>query len=127
MKLSVSFSKLRSLSVPFFVIHARSPDVPLFVLQVALKTLIVIHRALREVDPTFREELLNYGRRRGHMLNLSHFRDDSSPNGIDSSYWTSLTCKRKVSEIWSFDVFLLFSMGLLCMGPELCLVFRGET
>ncbi|KAH7675075.1 ENTH/VHS domain-containing protein [Dioscorea alata] len=54
---------------------------------VALKTLIVIHRALREVDPTFREELLNYGRRRGHMLNLSHFRDDSSPNAWDYSAW----------------------------------------
>ncbi|OIV99893.1 hypothetical protein TanjilG_26231 [Lupinus angustifolius] len=29
---------------------------------VALKTLIVIHRAMREVDPTFHEELINYGR-----------------------------------------------------------------
>nr|KJB64693.1 hypothetical protein B456_010G060800 [Gossypium raimondii] len=29
---------------------------------VALKTLIVIHRALREVDPTFHEELINYER-----------------------------------------------------------------
>jgi len=51
-------------------------------LQVALKTLIVIHRALREVDPTFREELINYGRSRSHMLNMSHFKDDSSANGI---------------------------------------------
>ncbi|KAH0459274.1 hypothetical protein IEQ34_012088 [Dendrobium chrysotoxum] len=48
---------------------------------VALKTLIVIHRALREVDPTFREELINYGRSRSQMLNLSHFKDDSSANG----------------------------------------------
>ncbi|EXC25759.1 Putative clathrin assembly protein [Morus notabilis] len=48
---------------------------------VALKTLIVIHRALREVDPTFHEELINYGRSRSHMLNLAHFKDDSSPNG----------------------------------------------
>lgn len=54
----------------------------MFVLQVALKTLIVIHRALREVDPTFREELINYGRSRNHMLNLSHFKDDSSAYGI---------------------------------------------
>ncbi|KAF1876111.1 hypothetical protein Lal_00006742 [Lupinus albus] len=29
---------------------------------VALKTLIVIHRAMREVDPTFHEELINYGK-----------------------------------------------------------------
>ncbi|PKU81395.1 Putative clathrin assembly protein [Dendrobium catenatum] len=54
---------------------------------VALKTLIVIHRALREVDPTFREELINYGRSRSHMLNLSHFKDDSSANAWDYSAW----------------------------------------
>ncbi|ERN07102.1 hypothetical protein AMTRI_Chr12g240090 [Amborella trichopoda] len=57
---------------------------------VALKTLIVIHRALREVDPTFREELINYGRSRGHMLNLSHFKDDSSPNAWDYSAWVRM-------------------------------------
>ncbi|PKU66564.1 putative clathrin assembly protein At5g35200 [Dendrobium catenatum] len=54
---------------------------------VALKTLIVIHRALREVDPTFREELINYGRSRSQMLNLSHFKDDSSANAWDYSAW----------------------------------------
>ncbi|RWR91313.1 AP180 N-terminal ANTH domain-containing protein [Cinnamomum micranthum f. kanehirae] len=54
---------------------------------VALKTLMIIHRALREVDPTFREELINFTRNRGHMLNLSHFRDDSSPNAWDYSAW----------------------------------------
>eukprot|EP00262_Sarcandra_glabra_P021835 TRINITY_DN9396_c0_g1_i2.p1 TRINITY_DN9396_c0_g1~~TRINITY_DN9396_c0_g1_i2.p1 ORF type:complete len:544 (-),score=110.19 TRINITY_DN9396_c0_g1_i2:286-1917(-) len=54
---------------------------------VALKTLIVIHRALREVDSSFREELINYGRSRSHMLNLSHFKDDSSPNAWDYSAW----------------------------------------
>lgn len=53
----------------------------LVLLQVALKTLVVIHRALREVDPTFREELINYGRSRSHMLNLSYFKDDSSAYG----------------------------------------------
>ncbi|KAJ6794790.1 putative clathrin assembly protein [Iris pallida] len=54
---------------------------------VALKTLIVLHRALREVDPTFREELINYGRHRSHMLNMSHFKDDSSANAWDYSAW----------------------------------------
>ncbi|XP_009363972.2 LOW QUALITY PROTEIN: putative clathrin assembly protein At5g35200 [Pyrus x bretschneideri] len=54
---------------------------------VALKTLVVIHRALREVDPTFYEELMNYGRSRSHMLNLAHFKDDSSPNAWDYSTW----------------------------------------
>ncbi|XP_073109521.1 putative clathrin assembly protein At5g35200, partial [Elaeis guineensis] len=54
---------------------------------VALKTLIVIHRALREVDPSFREELINHTRSGGRMLNVSHFRDDSSPNAWDYSAW----------------------------------------
>ncbi|CAN1290071.1 Putative clathrin assembly protein At5g35200 [Linum perenne] len=54
---------------------------------VALKTLVIIHRALREVDPTFHEELINYGRSRSHMLNMSHFKDDSSPNAWDYSAW----------------------------------------
>lgn len=49
--------------------------------QVALKSMMVIHRTLREGDPTFREELINYGRNRGHILNLSNFKDDSSPHG----------------------------------------------
>ncbi|CAA0806459.1 Putative clathrin assembly protein [Striga hermonthica] len=54
---------------------------------VALKTLIVIHRALREVDPSFQEEIINYGRSKSHMLNLAHFKDDSSPNAWDYSAW----------------------------------------
>ncbi|CAN6452727.1 unnamed protein product [Victoria cruziana] len=53
---------------------------------VALKTLIVIHRILREGDPTFREELLNYSQR-GHILQLSNFKDDSSPLAWDCSAW----------------------------------------
>lgn len=48
--------------------------------QVALKTLIVIHRTLREGDPTFREELLNF-QQRGRVLQMSNFKDDSSPIG----------------------------------------------
>ncbi|XP_051152487.1 putative clathrin assembly protein At5g35200 [Andrographis paniculata] len=54
---------------------------------VALKALIVVHRALREVDPTFQEEVINYGRSRSHMLNMAHFKDDSSPNAWDYSAW----------------------------------------
>lgn len=49
--------------------------------QVALKTLIVIHRTLREGDPTFREELVNF-QQRGRVLQLANFKDDSSPIGI---------------------------------------------
>jgi hypothetical protein len=55
--------------------------------QVALKAMVVIHRTLREGDPTFREELINYSRNRGHILNLSNFKDDSSPNAWDYSAW----------------------------------------
>ncbi|KAE8817840.1 putative clathrin assembly protein [Hordeum vulgare] len=51
-------------------------------LAVALKTLIMIHRALREVDPSFREKLISYGTSSGEMLHMSYFKDDSSPNGI---------------------------------------------
>uniref|UniRef100_A0A7I4BJP1 ENTH domain-containing protein n=1 Tax=Physcomitrium patens TaxID=3218 RepID=A0A7I4BJP1_PHYPA len=54
---------------------------------VALKSMMVIHRTLREGDPTFREELINYGRNRGHILNLSNFKDDSSPHAWDYSAW----------------------------------------
>lgn len=53
---------------------------------VALKTLIVIHRTLREGDPTFREELLNFAQR-GRILQLSNFKDDSSPIAWDCSAW----------------------------------------
>ncbi|KAL7149538.1 hypothetical protein ABFS83_05G047900 [Erythranthe nasuta] len=47
---------------------------------VALKTLVVIHRTLREGDPTFREELVNF-QQRGRFLQMSNFKDDSSPIG----------------------------------------------
>ncbi|XP_027909177.1 putative clathrin assembly protein At2g01600 isoform X2 [Vigna unguiculata] len=53
---------------------------------VALKTLIVIHRLLREGDPTLREEFLNFSER-GRILQLSNFRDDSSPIAWDCSAW----------------------------------------
>ncbi|THG18960.1 hypothetical protein TEA_029309 [Camellia sinensis var. sinensis] len=53
---------------------------------VALKTLIVVHRTLREGDPTFREEFLNF-QQRGRILQLSNFKDDSSPIAWDCSAW----------------------------------------
>eukprot|EP00250_Pteridium_aquilinum_P013227 c21214_g1_i1 orf=237-1928(+) len=54
---------------------------------VALKSLMVIHRTLREGDATFREELVNYSRSTRLAFNLSNFRDDSSPNAWDYSSW----------------------------------------
>ncbi|CAJ1941768.1 unnamed protein product [Sphenostylis stenocarpa] len=53
---------------------------------VAVKTLIVIHRILREGDPTFKEDLINYARR-GRFLQISNFKDDSSPQAWDCSAW----------------------------------------
>ncbi|KAK8916907.1 putative clathrin assembly protein [Platanthera zijinensis] len=53
---------------------------------VAVKTLIVLHRMLREGDPTFKEELLNYSHK-GHILQISNFKDDSSPLAWDCSAW----------------------------------------
>lgn len=53
---------------------------------VAIKTLIVIHRTLREGDPSFREELLSYSHR-GYVFQISNFKDDSSPLAWDCSAW----------------------------------------
>ncbi|CAI0558015.1 unnamed protein product [Linum tenue] len=53
---------------------------------VAIKVLIVIHRTLREGDPTFREELLNFAQR-GNILQISNFKDDSGINAWDCSAW----------------------------------------
>ncbi|KAL5203325.1 hypothetical protein ABZP36_014277 [Zizania latifolia] len=58
---------------------------------VALKTLLVIHRIIREGDPTFREELLNFAQR-GRILQLSNFKDDSSPISWDCSAWVRTYC-----------------------------------
>ncbi|CAH2037619.1 unnamed protein product [Thlaspi arvense] len=53
---------------------------------VALKSLLVLHRLLREGDPTFREELLNFSKK-GRFLQLSNFKDDSSSTAWDCSAW----------------------------------------
>ncbi|KAG8077631.1 hypothetical protein GUJ93_ZPchr0007g4997 [Zizania palustris] len=53
---------------------------------VALKTLVVIHRLLRDGDPTFREEFLTFAQR-VRILQLSNFKDDSSPIAWDYSSW----------------------------------------
>uniref|UniRef100_A0A0D9VCT8 ENTH domain-containing protein n=1 Tax=Leersia perrieri TaxID=77586 RepID=A0A0D9VCT8_9ORYZ len=53
---------------------------------VALKTLIVVHRLLREGDPTFKEEFLAYTYR-GNVLQIANFKDDSSPLAWDCSAW----------------------------------------
>ncbi|KAG7597078.1 ENTH domain [Arabidopsis suecica] len=53
---------------------------------VALKALLVLHRLLRDGDPTFREELLNFSQK-GRIMQISNFKDDSSPVAWDCSGW----------------------------------------
>ncbi|BFI30869.1 hypothetical protein MPTK2_3g16270 [Marchantia polymorpha subsp. ruderalis] len=53
---------------------------------VALKSLMVIHRLLRDGDPLFEQELNQSGSRYGvRILNMSNFRDDSASNAWDYS------------------------------------------
>ncbi|XWS16945.1 hypothetical protein CRYUN_Cryun33cG0025300 [Craigia yunnanensis] len=52
---------------------------------VALKTLTIVHRALR-ADPSCQRELINL-RDRGLIPSLAHFRDDSSPQAWNYSVW----------------------------------------
>ncbi|KAK7291866.1 hypothetical protein RIF29_07360 [Crotalaria pallida] len=53
---------------------------------VAIKILIVIHRILREGDPGFRDDLAKYSHK-AHVLKLSNFKDDSSPEAWACSSW----------------------------------------
>ncbi|KAI9125582.1 hypothetical protein K1719_003000 [Acacia pycnantha] len=54
---------------------------------VALKTLIIMHRAMRELDHTVWEEFIRYSREREHMLNLLYYQDNSSSNAMEFSAW----------------------------------------
>ncbi|CBI26868.3 hypothetical protein VitviT2T_000437 [Vitis vinifera] len=86
-KILVATSAIRPRADVAYCIHALSRRLAkTHNWTVALKTLIVIHRALREGDPTFREELLNFSQR-GRILQLSNFKDDSSPIAWDCSAW----------------------------------------
>uniref|UniRef100_A0A0A9H7K5 ENTH domain-containing protein n=1 Tax=Arundo donax TaxID=35708 RepID=A0A0A9H7K5_ARUDO len=70
---------------------------------VALKTLIVIHRTLRDGDAAFREELLSY-RRKGHALQMSNFKDDSSQQAWDCSAWVRTYALYLVERLECFRV-----------------------
>lgn len=84
------------------------------------------------MDPTFHEELINYGRSRSHMLNMAHFKDDSSPNGafdfllIIDFITIFVNIFIDFCSFLSFIV-LLLSMGLFWMGPHLCIIFGGKA
>lgn len=86
-KILIATSAIRPRADVAYCIHALSRRLnKTHNWTVALKTLIVIHRTLREGDPTFREELLNFSQR-GRILQLSNFKDDSSPIAWDCSAW----------------------------------------
>ncbi|KAF3432153.1 hypothetical protein FNV43_RR26892 [Rhamnella rubrinervis] len=86
-KILVATSAIRPRADVAYCIHALSRRLAkTHNWTVALKTLIVIHRTLREGDPTFREELVNYSQR-ARILQLSNFKDDSSPIAWDCSAW----------------------------------------
>ncbi|XP_021687189.1 putative clathrin assembly protein At2g01600 isoform X2 [Hevea brasiliensis] len=86
-KILVATSAIRPRADVAYCIHALSRRLAkTHNWTVALKTLIVIHRLLREGDPNFREELLNFSQR-GRILQLSNFKDDSSPIAWDCSAW----------------------------------------
>ncbi|KAI4344341.1 hypothetical protein L6164_011577 [Bauhinia variegata] len=53
----------------------------------ALKTLLVLHRALRELNTTFCEDLINYSQQEGYIFDVSHLRDDSSPCAGECCAW----------------------------------------
>ncbi|KVI11841.1 hypothetical protein Ccrd_009729 [Cynara cardunculus var. scolymus] len=76
-----SFIIISLVSIPFHVSKQLVKN-----LQVAVKILMVFHRVLREGDPSFREELLNYSRRI-HIFQILEFRDDSSHLACDCSSW----------------------------------------
>ncbi|GFP96643.1 putative clathrin assembly protein at2g01600 [Phtheirospermum japonicum] len=86
-KIMLATSSMRPRADVAYCIHALSRRLAkTHNWTVALKTLIVIHRTLREGDPVFREELLNF-QQRGRVLQMSNFKDDSSPIAWDCSAW----------------------------------------
>lgn len=90
----------------------------------------MIHRLLREGDPTFREELLNFSQR-GRILQLSNFKDDSSPIGkshfgVSASFvGICVRIKRGSYRVLTLiGIFCCFSLslGLFSMGTYLCII-----
>ncbi|TYI68576.1 hypothetical protein E1A91_D08G098000v1 [Gossypium mustelinum] len=70
---------------------------------VATKILIVIHRTLREGDPTFRDELLNYAHR-GNFLQISNFKDDSSHFAWVKTYAVFLEKRLDCFRVLQYDI-----------------------
>lgn len=83
--------------------------------QVAIKVLIVIHRTLREGDPTFREELLAYSHR-GQILQISNFKDDSSPLGIFIVLFPFSLLEHSAWKITLGVVEILMQLGIVLHG-----------
>ncbi|KAI4379079.1 hypothetical protein MLD38_005418 [Melastoma candidum] len=86
-KIAIATSAVRPRADVAYCIHALASRLSkTHNWTVAMKSLIVIHRLLREGDPTFREEILGFSQR-GRILQLSNFKDDSSPIAWDCSAW----------------------------------------
>ncbi|PWA93495.1 clathrin assembly protein [Artemisia annua] len=73
---------------------------------VAVKTLMVLHRILREGDPSFREELLVHRRRR-KFIQIAEFRDESSQLGNQKDLISLLW-------IWLFWIFIFLIFFNVC-------------
>ncbi|KVI01414.1 AP180 N-terminal homology (ANTH) domain-containing protein [Cynara cardunculus var. scolymus] len=92
--------------------------------KVAIKTLIVFHRTLREGDPSFKEELLNY-MHRSHVFQISNFKDDSSSlgkNNMNPSFRTihCIFCNENTDLIViDYDFVKAYSRTRLMSGEEL--------
>jgi hypothetical protein len=90
---------------------------------------VVIHRLLREGDPAFREEFLTFTQR-VRILQLSNFKDDSSPIGPSVFLQINFTSCFIWLIIFLFSNllnFLLCSLGLFFMGSHIRFVFGGKT
>ncbi|WOK98305.1 clathrin assembly protein [Canna indica] len=93
---------------------------------VALKTLIVIHRTLREGDPTFREELLSYSRR-GSILQISNFKDDSCPLAWDCSAWVRTYARYLEERLECFRILKYDIEAERLMKPSQTENFKGHS
>ena len=87
---------------------------------VTLKTLIVFHRLLREVDPTFQEEVLKYGERTSNrrMLRLEGFADHATKETWDLSAWIRVYSVYLDERLEVFRVFH-FDPEQVCKGRPL--------
>lgn len=65
------------------------------------------------------EELISYSICRGHILNLSYFEDDSSPNGMDFQVDATPNLFIRGKWLWFCSHLELLSVGMcICIVPR---------